>query len=150
MKTVSARLAALLPAAPIVLRVALGGILAYHGFKKFQGGISGVEGFFASMDVPLPELTAPLTAGLEVALGVALIVGFATRLSAVVLTAVLVGAVVFVKADLGVIAPPGAMPGSELDIALIAGLVALALLGPGRFSVDAAAGIEPDRSVVAV
>lgn len=33
------------------------------------------------------------------------------------------------------------MPGAELDIALLAGLVALLLLGPGRISIDRVIGI---------
>jgi uncharacterized membrane protein YphA (DoxX/SURF4 family) len=59
-------------------------------------------------------------------------------------------ATLLVKVDLGLIAPSGApLPGAELDLALIAALVGVVLLGPGRPSVDHAVGIEttqPARS----
>ncbi|CAN5845514.1 hypothetical protein BH23ACT2_BH23ACT2_05460 [soil metagenome] len=48
----------------------------------------------------------------------------------------------FVKTDLGIISS-GPMPGAELDIALLAGLVALLLLGTGNVSADRAVGLEP-------
>jgi uncharacterized membrane protein YphA (DoxX/SURF4 family) len=55
---------------------------------------------------------------------------------------------VLVKVDLGLIAPMGSpLPGAELDLALIAGLVGLMLLGPGRLSADYALGIEVDPIV---
>lgn len=47
------------------------------------------------------------------------------------------------KLDIGLIAGTGAsMPGAELDLALLAGLVAVLLLGPGRPSLDHVLNIE--------
>lgn len=44
---------------------------------------------------------------------------------------------------MGIIAPAGApMPGAEVDIALLAGLVALLFMGPGQLSIDRMAGVE--------
>lgn len=129
-------------AAPVLLRLVIGALMAYHGFKKFDGGLGGVEEFFGMVDVPWPAVTAPLVAIVEVVGGLALIVGAATRLAALSLAGVLVGAILFVKADLGVIAAPGPMPGAELDLALLAGLLAVVVLGPGKLSVDQAIGVE--------
>jgi putative oxidoreductase len=144
------RLAGLDRLAPVVLRVAVGGIMVYHGFDKFRGGIGGVEEFFAMAGVPAPGLTAALVAALEVVAGAALIVGIATRLAAASLAVVLVGAIAFVKAEVGVIAATGAMPGFELDVALLAGLVALIFLGPGPAAVDHVVGLEePEPATVA-
>lgn len=39
------------------------------------------------------------------------------------------------------------MPGAELDLALLAGLVSLVFLGPGSVSVDQRAGLEPAEVV---
>ena len=94
------------------------------------------------MEVPAPALTAPLVTALETIGGLALLAGIGTRVAAASLAAVLAGAVVFVKTDLGIISS-GPMPGAELDIALLAGLVALLLLGPGNLSADRAVGLEP-------
>lgn len=128
--------------APLVLRVAIGGVMAFHGIEKVRGSIDGVETMFTMMSVPAPAFTAPLVAGIEIVAGLALIAGVATRIAAALLALVLAGAIVFVKLDLGIISS-GPMPGAELDIALLAGLIALLFLGPGDLSVDRAIGVEP-------
>lgn len=145
MNEINTRLATLNRLAPIVLRLAVGGIMAYHGFDKFRGGIGGVEEFFGMAGVPAPELVAPLVAALELAAGAALILGVATRISAATLAVVLVGAIAFVKAEVGIIATSGNMPGLELDLALLAGLIALVLLGPGHAAVDRVIGLEREQ-----
>ncbi len=126
--------------APLVIRVIIGGLFVLHGIDKFDTGISNVEGFFSSNGVPLAGFSAPLTAVLEIALGAALIVGLFTRLAAVVMTLVLVGAIAWVKADGGILGS------SELDLAYISGLLALVLLGPGRLSIDEA--MQTDETVI--
>jgi uncharacterized membrane protein YphA (DoxX/SURF4 family) len=128
--------------APLVLRVVLGALFIWHGIDKFDAGISNVEGAFTSWGVPLPGLTAPLTAVIEIVAGIALIAGIGTRIAALALSVVMVGAILYVKADLGIISSEP-MPGAELDLALLAGLIAIVVLGPGRFSVDDKLGIEP-------
>ncbi len=57
----------------------------------------------------------------------------------------MIGALIYVKQDLGIISSQP-MPGSELDLALLAGLVAVIVLGPGRLSLDHQVGIEPRES----
>lgn len=145
MNQINTRLAALNRLAPIVLRLAVGGIMAYHGFDKFRGGIGGVQEFFGMAGVPAPELFAPLVATLEIVAGIALVVGVGTRIAAATLAVVLVGAIAFVKTEVGVIAASGNMPGLELDLALLAGLIALVLLGPGQAAVDRVIGLEHDE-----
>lgn len=46
------------------------------------------------------------------------------------------------KADLGIISTTP-MPGAEIDIALLAGLVVVFIVGPGAAAVDGAIGVEP-------
>jgi putative oxidoreductase len=142
------------PAVPLVLRVVLGGLFVYHGYDKFDGGISMVEDMFDMWGVPLPGLAAPLTAVVEIAAGLALIVGLCTRVAATMLGLVMVGALLYVKTDLGIIATAtDPMPGAEL--ALLAGLFTLMAVGAGPASLDAAAGLDPatakadDRSAMA-
>lgn len=82
--------------------------------------------------------------------GSLLIVGLLTRISSLLLMAVLGGALLLVKLDTDLIAPMGAMlPGAELDLALIGGALGILLLGPGRPSVDHALGIEHDVPALA-
>jgi putative oxidoreductase len=130
------------PGAPLVLRVVIGGLFVWHGIDKFDAGIAMVEGMFRSWGVPAAGLAAPLTAVLEIAAGVALVAGLMARAAAFTLALVMVGSLIYVKADLGIIAT-GPMPGAELDLALLAGLAAVAITGPGRISVDDQLGIEP-------
>ncbi len=122
--------------ASLVLRVVLGPIMAYHGYQKLDAGISGYAGSLDNLGVPAPEVMAWVVALVELLGGVALVLGLLTQLVALALGAVLLGAIVLVKVDVGVIAPMGGGPGAELDLAILAGLVAIVLLGPGPLSVD--------------
>ena len=124
---------------PLIIRVILGGLFVLHGIDKFNTGLSNVEGFFAENSVPAAALTAPLTAVLEIVVGIALIVGLFTRLSAIIMTVVLAGAILWVKG-------PDILGSSELDLAYISGLLGLTLLGPGRFSVDEA--LNTDETII--
>jgi putative oxidoreductase len=133
------------PAAPLVLRVVLGGLFIWHGVDKFDAGISMVEEMFTMWGVPAPGLAALLVAIVEIVGGIALVLGLATRVAAMLLSVVMLGALIYVKQDLGVISD-GPMPGAELDLALLAGLVALVVIGPGRFSLDERLGVEPSAS----
>jgi uncharacterized membrane protein YphA (DoxX/SURF4 family) len=58
------------------------------------------------------------------------------------LSVVSIGALIYVKQDLGIISSQP-MPGAELDLALLGGLIAVTLLGPGPISLDHRLGIEP-------
>jgi putative oxidoreductase len=71
-----------------------------------------------------------------------LVFGIATRIAAMLLSVVMIGALIYVKQDLGIISSQP-MPGAELDLAMLAGLIALVILGPGSISVDDKIGIEP-------
>lgn len=139
MQSLNAALARQASLAPIILRVVLGALFLIHGIDKFDTGLTNVEGFFDSEGVPLAGLTAPLVAVAEIVIGIALIVGIGTRIAAAVGIAILAGALVFVKL-------PTVLGSSELDLAYIAGLTAVLLLGPGRLSVDEA--IDVDRTVI--
>lgn len=137
-------------AAPVVLRVVIGVIMATHGWQKLtaMGPANFGGGMLDPLGVPAPLAVAWLVTFIELAGGILLIVGLFTRLSGVLLAAVLVGATLLVKVDIGLIAPMGAdLPGAELDLALLAGLVGILVLGSGKPSVDHMLGIEEDVHV---
>ncbi|HSL06441.1 MAG TPA: DoxX family protein, partial [Pseudonocardiaceae bacterium] len=94
----------------------------------------------ASLNVPFPEVVAWLQVIGEGVGGLLLIVGLFTRLVTLPLIAILVGAILLVKIDLGFVGVD--TPGYEYDIALIAGLLGLLFIGPGRLSLDGALGLE--------
>ncbi len=116
--------------APLILRVTLGALLLLNGVDKFSAGTSAVTDAFAAMGVPLPAVTAPLAAVLEVGIGAALIVGLGTRLSGVVMTGFFAVAIATVKAEGGILGS------ADIDLLYTAGLVALVLLGPGALAID--------------
>ncbi len=72
-------------------------------------------------------------------------VGVFTRIAAMLLGVVVVGAMLYVTADLGIISSEP-MPGAERDLAYLAGIVALIVMGPGRLSLDHLLGIEPGEA----
>jgi putative oxidoreductase len=94
------------------------------------------------MGVPLPTLMGYVVTFVELVGAVLLIVGLLSRLAALVLTIDLVVAILLVKVNVGFLSPPQGGVGAELDLALIAGFLAILLAGPGRLSVDGAQGIE--------
>jgi putative oxidoreductase len=121
-------------AALTILRVALGFLFAAHGFQKFnEWTIAGTQAAFTQMGIPAANLTAPLVAGLELAGGIALILGVLTRIVAALLAVNMMGALFMVHAAAGVFADKG---GYELVLLLGAAALAFALTGAGRLSVD--------------
>jgi uncharacterized membrane protein YphA (DoxX/SURF4 family) len=132
------------PAVPLVLRVVLGGLFVWHGIDKFDVGIDMIKGMFTTWGVPAPGFSAPLTAVVEIVAGTALVVGLGTRLAAMLLSTLMVGALIYVKQDLGIISSQP-MPGAELDLAMLAGLITLVVTGPGSWSVDDRIGLEPSE-----
>ncbi len=125
---------ALTTAARTILRVVVGFLFAAHGWQKYnEFTIAGTQGAFAQMGVPAAELVAPIVATLELAGGIALILGLATRPIAVLLTLNMIGAIVLVHAPAGVFVEAG---GFELVLILGASTLAVALVGPGRLSLD--------------
>ena len=117
-----------------VLRVILGFLFAAHGWQKFsEWTIAGTQAAFAQMGVPAANVSAPLIAGLELAGGIALILGVLTRVVAALLAVNMIGALFLVHASAGVFADKG---GYELVLLLGTAALALALTGAGRVSVD--------------
>jgi putative oxidoreductase len=122
--------------APLVLRLALGVVFLAHGVSKF-GNLTGFTQMMIDMGMPAAGMLATFVAAVETFGGAALILGIGTRIAATLLAIVMLVAIAMVKASLGLIAPMGApMPGAELDVALLAGLIALILQGGGLLSLD--------------
>jgi putative oxidoreductase len=119
------------------LRVALGVMFLAHGLLKLAVfGIAGTVGFFES--IGLPAALAYFTIGAEVIGGVLLIVGLQTRLVALVLLPVMLGAT-WVHAGNGWLfsAPNG---GWEYPAFLVVAMIAQILIGSGAFALDGARG----------
>ena len=127
--------------AATVIRVVAGIIFIAHGKAKLDGGMQGTAGFFGSVGVPFPDLMAPFITALEIGGGLLLIIGLGTRIVALLFALEMIGTTLLVKTDLGLIAQQGA--GAELDLALLAGMLAVLFLGPGNLAVDNKIGLGP-------
>ncbi len=119
-----------------ITRVVLGALFILHGLDKFDAGLGNVGDQFEIWGVPAAGNAAAVVAVLEVLLGFALVIGIGARVSALVLALILVGAIFYAKADGGILGS------AELDMAYLAGLTSLILVGPGKYSLDYAVNLE--------
>jgi putative oxidoreductase len=123
------------PYAAMLLRLSLGALfLAHAALKIFVFTPAGTAASFGSVGLP-PELAyVAMTA--EVLGGVALILGFWTRIVAVVLTPILLGAIFTVHGTAGFFFD-NAHGGWEYPAFWIVALIVQALLGDGAYALRA-------------
>jgi putative oxidoreductase len=126
-----------------VVRVVLGAIMFAHGSQKVLGwfggyGLKGTTGYFKSIGIPLPVGYA--VCFIEFLGGMALMLGLFTRLAAVGVVAVMVGAILKVHLPNGFFMnwelSPGKGHGYETNLALIGMALACIIAGGGALSLD--------------
>lgn len=117
----------------VVLRGFLGVTFLIHGFTKFQGGISNIVGFFESLG--LPGFMAYVVALIELVGGIAMLLGFGTRIVAALFALILAVATIQVKFAVGFLGD-GQMAGYELELALLVVSVYLALKSKSVWAID--------------
>jgi len=120
----------------LALRLAVATVFIAHGVGDvFDAGVSTNIENYREAGIPLPELSAPFTAYIQLVGGIALALGALTRPLAVGFIVAMAGALIYVH--------PGEplaiqQDGSGFGFAFMMGAASLVvlLLGPGRFSVD--------------
>jgi len=121
------------PYAALLLRLTLGVALLAHGLMKhFVFTLPGTAGFFESLGLPGPLAYVVFLA--EVLGGVALIVGFRTRLVSLLLVPVLLGAAWAHAPNGWVFSNPNG--GWEYPVFWASTLIAQSLLGDGAWAVS--------------
>jgi len=121
----------------LIGRILIAALFIPAGFGKITG-FAGTVGYISSVGLPLPQLGAAIAIVVELGLGILLLVGFKTRLSALLIAIfTLVAGVLFhnywaMEADKAFI--------NQLmffkNLAIAGGLLAFTAFGPGRFSID--------------
>lgn len=131
--------------APLVLRLTLGVVIFPHGAQKLLGwfggyGFEGTMGYF-TQQIGLPYLLGLLVILIEFFGSLALVVGALTRLAALGIGAVMIGAIATVHAGNGFFmnwSGQQAGEGFEYHLLVLGIVLALLVAGAGRWSVDRA------------
>jgi putative oxidoreductase len=124
-------------------RLVLGLMMAAHGSQKLFGwfgghGISGTAGFFEALGFRPGKLFAVLAASTELGSGVLIAVGLLGPLGPAAMLAVMIVAAGTVHWKNGVFAMSN---GIEVPLLYATGAAALALTGPGAYSLDRMVGL---------
>jgi putative oxidoreductase len=131
----------------LLLRVFVGASFFGHGTQKLFGwfggyGPQGTGGFFASQGYRHGVRMAVLAGIAEAGGGILLALGLLTPLAC---TAI---AIVMLNAIFSVTLKRAFLLGSELELMYLVTVIALAAIGPGRFSLDRAIGWDDNISGV--
>jgi putative oxidoreductase len=118
---------------PILLRFALAAVFIYHGLGKVGPEANFGFSWGDKMPDPPPKVVQVLVAWGEVLGGAACALGILTRIAALGLAAIMVGAIVTVHGPHGFSMEHS---GYEYNLVLIVVCLSLALLGAGTISLD--------------
>lgn len=122
----------------LVFRVIFGLIFAAHGWAKRKGGIDGTAGWFDSIGMRPGRVHAQLASLTEIGAGLLLALGLLTPVAAAAVVGVMVVAGYTSHRDNGFFI---VKEGWEYTFVVALVAVAIAGLGPGDASIDAALGI---------
>ena len=116
----------------VPLRVVIGLVFLMHGSQKLLS-LTSTAAFFDSIGIPIAQVAAALVTALEILGGVALILGWFTRVVAALLAIDMAVAILTARMDGGFFAPSG----FEFELTLLGACRTLAVMGAGGFSLDA-------------
>ena len=119
----------------LILRLVLGLTLAAHGFNKFFGGgrIPGTARWFESIGMKYGTFQAVVAATTEISAGLGLAAGLLTPIPAAGFVALMLVAAWTVHRHNGFFI---VKEGWEYNLILAVSAVAVATIGPGKFSLD--------------
>jgi putative oxidoreductase len=128
-------------AALAIGRIVLVIIFIASGFGKFAD-LSGTAAYIAGKGLPFPQLLAAAAGAGELVCGLAIAIGFQTRLAAIGLIVFTASAAFFFHDFWNL--PAGAERANQMihamkNLSIIGGLIVLAVAGAGRWSYDSRA-----------
>ena len=121
----------------LIGRILLALLFVPSGFSKI-GGFAGTVGYIASKGVPLPELAAAAAIGIELGLGLLLLVGWQTRWAALGI-ALFTVVITFIFHNFWAVPVDQVMAQQQnffKNMAAVGGLLTVAAWGAGAWSVD--------------
>ena len=121
----------------LIGRILLALLFVPSGFSKI-GGFSGTVGYIASKGVPLPELAAAAAIGVELGLGLLLLIGWQTRWAALGI-ALFTVVITFIFHNFWAVPAEQVMAQQQnffKNMAAVGGLLTVAAWGAGAWSVD--------------
>lgn len=110
----------------LLIRIAVAAVFIYHGWSKFAAMDNTII-FFSS--IGLAPFFAYLVAGIELLGGVLMLLGAYTCVAGLALAVIMIFSIFLVKIKMGFVP-------AEPDILLFASTLAVALIGPGRYSLQ--------------
>jgi putative oxidoreductase len=116
----------------LVGRVLLSILFILSGFAKLTA-ISGTAGWFASIGLPFPTLTTVVVGLVELLGGLAILVGFKTRIAAILLAVFTLAATAIAHLDF---ADQMQVLMLQKNLGLVGGFLLLAAVGAGSISID--------------
>lgn len=124
----------------LLIRVVLGGTMIAHGVNHWIGGgkIPGTARWFAGLGLRFPTVQAWVSVVTDIGAGLALVLGLFTPLACAAVVSVMLVAALLAHRPNGFFV---FRDGYEYVLVLAVVALAAAMLGPGAFSVDHAAGI---------
>jgi len=132
------------PAPVVLVRIMVGAVFLSEGIQKFLFPAEVGAGRFAKIGLPAPEMLAPFVASFEIACGLLVLLGLATRLAVLPLITIMLVAIASTKLPI--------LPASgfwkmaheaRTDWSMLLGSIFLLLVGAGPWSIDAARRARP-------
>ena len=132
------------PAPVVLVRLMVGAVFLSEGIQKFLFPAEVGAGRFAKIGLPAPETLAPFVASFEIACGLLVLLGLATRLAVLPLITIMLVAIASTKLPI--------LPASgfwkmaheaRTDWSMLLGSIFLLLVGAGPWSIDAARRARP-------
>ncbi len=127
-------------AGKLLLRLAVGGLMLFHGIHKLIDGVDGISGMLAAQGLPGFILPTVVLVG-EVVAPCLLILGVLTRPAALVLAFTMVVAWLMVGLDKTFALDAVGAWAIENLVYFFVGALAIALLGAGRYSLAGPVGL---------
>jgi putative oxidoreductase len=116
----------------LISRVFLAILFILAGWGKLTGH-EGTAQYFGAIGLPMPSVTAVLVGLVEFVGGLAILIGFQTRIAAVVVALFTIGATLVAHMDFA--EGMNALM-AQKNLAIAGGLLLLAVTGAGAYSVD--------------